>query len=138
MKTILRVRNLGKPEPEPLVVLDNWLEETVHGMVRWHVRERGTSNRDVLASLSPDGICHTPGLPPSLGLPLKKDGSIAFQGRDGKAEAFEELLEACKEGQRLYTTEIDGVYGLVANAPECGRWINQIRDAIAKADELIG
>ncbi len=42
--------------------------------------------------------------------------------------AAPELLDALKESERLYSS-----YGLLAQHPECGKWINAARAAIAKA-----
>jgi hypothetical protein len=41
----------------------------------------------------------------------------------------EELLRVCREAVRLYTT-----YGLVASDADCGKWINDLRAAIDKAE----
>jgi hypothetical protein len=41
----------------------------------------------------------------------------------------EELLRVCREAVRLYTT-----YGLVAGDADCGKWINDMRAAIDKAE----
>lgn len=40
------------------------------------------------------------------------------------------MLAALREAVRLYES-----YGLVANAPECGEWINNCRDVIAQAEK---
>ena len=54
--------------------------------------------------------------------------------------AAPKLLEACKEAIRLYASifhaEIDGIghYELLANYPDCEKWVNNLRAAIAQAE----
>lgn len=55
-------------------------------------------------------------------------------GLIAEQQVNQELLTACEEGLRLYTTRTDnGDFGLVANVSGCGKWANQTRHAIANA-----
>lgn len=123
MKTIHRVRDVSKPEPEPEKVLGHWLARDEGNEIDWLIQE-GRGSGHALATLTVNGVIRCSCLPESMGLPLDKQGRIVDCTPDQKAEVFKELLAACEVARGCYSSR-------TATS-------DQLDAAIAKAKELEG
>lgn len=128
MRTILRLRDPSRPEPEPTMILECWPEMQRAGVIQIMARNHNPnrlSGENILVSISIRGTARHPSLPKSWGFPLDDEGRLVDCTADAKSEVFDELLAACK-----FVQEHCPFYGPSDRARE------MLTSAIANADAL--